>query len=207
MGVTWVRLTPPLPFKGAGGGAAWAPRDFHTVSLLPDGSVVLIAGQNFSGLLDDVWRFNPVGSTSGNPIHTFTSNVNTVTLQVYTSNGFTNITDGIETSPKNATYSNAWTRAMTADQHGVAVGYAYAPNTSPTVPEIFTSFNNTDNTGDVGVVTKFGVMLLSTSGTIITHAHSGNIYNLGGVSSEPTDHIVITMWDNDGYDSYGSDSD
>jgi hypothetical protein len=40
----------------------------------------------------------------------------------------------------------------------------------------------------------------------ITSAVSGTIYNIGGVSSEPTNHLVITMWGVNAYtDSYSDD--
>jgi hypothetical protein len=44
------------------------------------------------------------------------------------------------------------------------------------------------------------------SGSIITTAASGDVYNIGGVSSEPTDHIVVTMWDVNAYPGGYSDN-
>ncbi len=38
-----------------------------------------------------------------------------------------------------------------------------------------------------------------TSGCVITHAVSGDIYNIGGVSGESTRNIIFTMWDNKAY--------
>jgi hypothetical protein len=42
-----------------------------------------------------------------------------------------------------------------------------------------------------------------TSTCVITHAVPGDIYNIGGVSNEPTTHIEFTMWDNSAYGSKG----
>lgn len=38
-----------------------------------------------------------------------------------------------------------------------------------------------------------------TSSYVVINAVSGDIYNIGGVSNEPTTHIVFTMWDNATY--------
>jgi len=38
-----------------------------------------------------------------------------------------------------------------------------------------------------------------TSNCVITHAIPGDVYNIGGVSSEPTTHIEFTMWKNSAY--------
>jgi len=42
-----------------------------------------------------------------------------------------------------------------------------------------------------------------TSGCVITHAVPGDVYNIGGVSSEPTTHIEFTLWENSAYSSRG----
>ena len=38
---------------------------------------------------------------------------------------------------------------------------------------------------------------------VITNAAPGDIYNIGGVSSDPTNHIEFTMWANSAYGSRG----
>jgi PKD repeat protein len=56
--------------------------------MMPDGSIVLIGGQDSVGLKNDVWRLMPVGSSVQNPSHTYTtSGIYKVTLQVYNAGG------------------------------------------------------------------------------------------------------------------------
>ena len=62
------------------------------------------------------------------------------------------------------------------------------------------------NLFDWGVTASFGFVLVnvtvggsSTSNYAVFTANSGDIYNIGGVSSEPTNNILITAWDNDLY--------
>lgn len=62
----------------------WEGRYWHNSVVLPDGSVILLGGG-----LKDVWRFNPAGSSSQNPSHTYTTAGNfTATLQAFNSAGF-----------------------------------------------------------------------------------------------------------------------
>jgi hypothetical protein len=47
------------------------------------------------------------------------------------------------------------------------------------------------------------VTFTGSSSCIITAAVPGDVYNIGGVSNEPTTHIEFTMWDNSAYGSKG----
>ena len=72
---------------------------------------------------------------------------------------------------------------------------AYAGNTPPLY---IAGGYSTKEEGDVWKYTSDGGGGF-TSGTVITHAQTGDIYNIGGVSSEPTDAILITAWNNNLY--------
>ncbi|WP_321506807.1 DUF3821 domain-containing protein [uncultured Methanoregula sp.] len=79
-GVTW---TPVNVSSG------WTARYGHSSVVMPDGSIVMMGGWDNSGYKNDVWRFNPAGSSAQNPSHTYTV-VGTypVALQAYNANGF-----------------------------------------------------------------------------------------------------------------------
>jgi hypothetical protein len=51
----------------------WSARDSHKSLALLDGSIVTIGGYSYneSDFVNDTWRFNPVGSTSQNPVHEY----------------------------------------------------------------------------------------------------------------------------------------
>jgi PKD repeat protein len=57
-GATWVQVN-------ASGG--WAPRNHHSTVGMPDGSILLMGGS-----YNDVFRYNPVGSSAQNPSHVYT---------------------------------------------------------------------------------------------------------------------------------------
>ncbi len=68
----------------------WGPRGAHTSLLMPDGSIVLMGGNSTAAVAkNDVWRFNPVGSTTQNPSHTYTTaGTYKVALQAYNTAGY-----------------------------------------------------------------------------------------------------------------------
>jgi PKD repeat protein len=60
---------------------------------MPDGSIILMGGGTDiaanSGYKNDVWRYQPVGSSNKNPSHTFTTpGIYSVALQVFNSEGY-----------------------------------------------------------------------------------------------------------------------
>jgi PKD repeat protein len=81
-GATWTNLT-------ASSGPGWIARDDHTTIVVPDGSIVLMGGRAVDGLKNDVWRFQPVGSSTQNPTHTYTTpGIYPVALQAYNTGGY-----------------------------------------------------------------------------------------------------------------------
>ena len=83
MGETWTQQT---------ANAAWQARAGHTSVVMPDGSIVLMAGGGYYNLLNDVWRLPTAGSSLQNPSHTYTASGNyTVALQVSNDGGYSSI--------------------------------------------------------------------------------------------------------------------
>ena len=67
----------------------WPKRNGQTGVLIPDGSIILMGGYNLPTFYNDTWRFQPVGSSSQNPLHTYTAVGNySVALQAYNSGGY-----------------------------------------------------------------------------------------------------------------------
>ncbi len=76
-GATWTQVS---------SSAGWSARLSHSSVAMPDGSIVLMGGASS----DDVWRFQPAGSSAQNPSHTFTTpGTYEVALQVYNADGYT----------------------------------------------------------------------------------------------------------------------
>jgi PKD repeat protein len=53
-GATWTQMT---------ASAKWSARTYHSSVAMPDGSIVLMGGQDSSGILNDVWRSTDNGAT------------------------------------------------------------------------------------------------------------------------------------------------
>jgi outer membrane protein assembly factor BamB len=69
--------------------AEWSPRAYHGSVVMPDGSIVLIAGYDNNVTKNDVWRMSPVGSSVQNPMHTYTQpGTYSVALQASNANGY-----------------------------------------------------------------------------------------------------------------------
>jgi ribosomal protein S28E/S33 len=83
IGATWTQVTT---------NAAWLARIAHSSVVMPDGSIVMMGGQysgGQSGYKNDVWRYQPAGSSSQNPIKTYTvPGIYNVSLQAYNSGGY-----------------------------------------------------------------------------------------------------------------------
>ena len=80
-GATWTQLSV---------NPDWVARWGHSSIAMPDGSIVLMGGYNNSNVcMNDIWRFNPVGSSSQNPLHVYTtSGIYQVSLQAYNADGY-----------------------------------------------------------------------------------------------------------------------
>ncbi|MFA5414010.1 MAG: PKD domain-containing protein [Methanoregula sp.] len=79
-GATWTQMT---------ASAGWSARYGHSSVAMPDGSIVLMGGANSSNYYNDVWRFQPAGSSVQNPLHTYiTPRIYSVALQTYNAGGY-----------------------------------------------------------------------------------------------------------------------
>jgi PGF-pre-PGF domain-containing protein len=81
-GVTWIEIN---------SSAEWSARGTFNSVVMPDGSIVLLGGISRGGIgvEYDVWRFNPVGSSAQNPVHTYTApGTYQVTLQAYKASSY-----------------------------------------------------------------------------------------------------------------------
>ncbi len=78
-GTTWTLMN---------AGSGWSARYGHSSVVMPDGSIVLIGGDD-GGASNDVWRFQPAGSSEQNPVHTYTTwGIFDVTLEVQNADGY-----------------------------------------------------------------------------------------------------------------------
>ncbi|MDO9325924.1 MAG: kelch repeat-containing protein [Methanoregula sp.] len=80
-GITWTLLNPS---------SGWAPRLHHASVAMPDGSIVILGGMDESfSLCNNVWRFQPVGSSLQNPAHTYAvAGTYPTALQVFNEVGY-----------------------------------------------------------------------------------------------------------------------
>jgi len=83
-GATWIQMN---------SSAEWSGRVDHSSVVMPDGSIVLMGGDDSGGhYFNDVWRLNPAGSSAQNPLHVYTTpGTYQVSLQVYNVSGFNSI--------------------------------------------------------------------------------------------------------------------
>jgi PGF-pre-PGF domain-containing protein len=82
-GATWAQVT---------AGAGWSARFWYSGVAMPDSSIVIMGGRDSSGPVNDVWRFNPVGSSVRNPSHTYLiPGIYQVALQAYNAGGYTSM--------------------------------------------------------------------------------------------------------------------
>ena len=72
--------------------AGWSDREGHTSVVMPDGSILLAGGFDKTGISrNDIWRFQPAGSSEQDPTHTYTRpGTYSIALQVYNTAGFNN---------------------------------------------------------------------------------------------------------------------
>jgi len=79
-GAAWTRIN---------ASAGWTGRSRYCSVAIPDGSIVVMGGGTDLVIKNDVWRFQPAGSSIQNPSHTFTTVGNyTVALQAYNAGGY-----------------------------------------------------------------------------------------------------------------------
>ncbi|KAF5082580.1 Galactose oxidase, central domain [anaerobic digester metagenome] len=82
-GAHWTNITPQDP------GDLWTARHAHTSVALPDGSIVIMGGNNGTNRLNDTWQLQPAGSSLQNPTHTYTApGTYSPTLQAFNADGY-----------------------------------------------------------------------------------------------------------------------
>ncbi len=185
-GVTWTQLTPS---------AGWSARSGHSSVAMPDGSIVLMGGQDSNGYKNDVWCFVPTGSSAQNPSHTFTKpGIYPVTLQAYNTYG------------SNSTRKTGYI-AVTGSLTPVADFTANV--TSGTVP-LAIKFTDTSTGSPIGWAWFFGdenwtppwTQVNASAGWSIRQGHTsvvmpdGSIVLMGGVDSSGTKNDVWRSTDN-----------
>ena len=159
--------------------------------------VVLTQGSGWSATTNGSGYFSTSANTTLNSLTVNTSGYRSVTISVPI---FATHYDG----------SFVISGSLTQDAT-VSNGYAFITDNQKTFfanslsGRILTIHGGIDD-GDTGIIVGntpntilVGGVSGASSGTIITGATSGNIYNIGGVSSEPTNQIVITLWENAWY--------
>jgi PKD repeat protein len=95
MNDTWLSRDKGVSWILTNASSGWTARDGQSSNLLPDGSIVLIGGNDVvNGSKNDTWKLTPQGSTIQNPVHTYTIAGNFSVL-LRTSNAFgSNTTPG-----------------------------------------------------------------------------------------------------------------
>ena len=124
-GVTWTRIN---------AGAGWVGRNAHSSVVIPDGNIILMGGYDGSNYKNDVWSFNPSGSSLQNPIHTYVSFGNySVVLQAYNSDKYNATIPGrywINVSPVVPTAS--FTSSVTSGNEPLSVSFVDTSTDTPT---------------------------------------------------------------------------
>jgi uncharacterized delta-60 repeat protein len=180
-GATWTEVT---------ASAGWSGRWTQTCVVMPDGSIVLMGGGDSGGLKNDVWRFNPAGSSVQNPSHTYTTaGIYQIALQAFNNIGF-NITlktgyitvssGGGGTAP-----SASFSSTSTSGTAPLTVSFTDSSSGSPTGWAWF--FGDENYTGAWTQQTPGAGW-----GTRAEHTNvvmpDGSIVLMGGLHSSPTDY-------------------
>jgi hypothetical protein len=193
-GSSWVQQT---------GTASWSARSSHMSVTLISGEILTMGGYTAAAALNDVWISTDKGVTwtaqtsgaawspRGQCGITRLSN-NTVMIMGGADYNYIPNNEVWKSTDKGAT----WTQVTNPS---VPWGARYGMDAVTVSGDSMVMIAGDDNTSSpLAEVWKYNVASAS-SGTIITGATSGNIYNIGGVSSEPTNQIVITLWENAWY--------
>ncbi|MFA5267671.1 MAG: hypothetical protein WC379_06835 [Methanoregula sp.] len=138
-GTTWTQMTES---------SGWPVRNTHSSVMMPDGSILLMGGDGsilYDGIYhNDVWRFQPAGSSEQDPVHTYaTPGTYPVALQVYNSKGYNStLKNGYITVGALNTAFNVITIAVDPSgdmRSGVPLNVTYTVHLSGTGEETFRS--------------------------------------------------------------------
>lgn len=156
--------------------AEWSPRAYHGSVVMPDGSIVLIAGYENNNTKNDVWRMSPIGSSVQNPTHTYTQPGNySVALQVSNTGAYSSVrkTGYITVTPKPPVIDWQKTIGGSKDEYSDFI-LRTSTNTIVIAGETDSSDGDINATGFHGL-SDIVVANLDQSGNIIwKHAYGGH---------------------------------
>jgi hypothetical protein len=177
--------------------AEWSKRSFLLGAALSDDSILLIGGYNGGTYYKDVWRSTDLGS------HWSCLTSTTVCPDTYGELVVLSDDSLILAGGKTISYSDdmciTWETLpfLTGKNTNWNYGIAYISGYGVVI-------QGGDDYNYYGYYGRAWVLSENTSGTAaIINASPGDIYNIGGVSSDPTNHIEFTMWANSAYGSRG----
>jgi len=199
-GVTWTQQT---------ASAGWSARRNPSVVSMPDGSIVIMGGGIRSSpyCTNDVWRSTDNGATwtcmtSGavwSPRQYFSS-VCLSDGSIVIMGGLNSLTSIPTNDVWKSTDSGATWTQLTDDTWSIRSALGSTTLSGDIV--VVVGGRNPDTDVWYNDVWKYAP--LGASGNcVITSAVPGDIYNIGGVSGDPTNHIEFTMWANSAYGSRG----
>ncbi|MDP3396887.1 MAG: DUF3821 domain-containing protein [Methanoregula sp.] len=162
----------------------WDTRVGHTSVAMPDGSIVLMGGKDDTSAKNDVWRFNPVGSTTQNPSHTYTTaGTYKVALQTYNTAGY------------NSTRKPDFV-TVSADPNAPKV--SFTSNVTSGVVPLTVAFNDTSTGSPVSWEWSFGDNTSSTEQNPVHTFQKPQVNNVrlkvansGGLTNQTMQQIVV----------------
>jgi hypothetical protein len=182
--------------------AGWSGRVGHISVPLSDGGILIMGGQNVETYdsYNDVWRSDDYGASWYCVTSNAGWNARSYFGGVELSGGVVYITGGESDAFYNDMWKSAdggatWECVLSSGEWVVSPGGVFLDKVS----------NNLLLIPAVGSqIQESWIYYLSTggggsSGTVITSAVSGDIYNIGGISGESTKNIIFTMWKNRAY--------
>ncbi|HPE06138.1 MAG TPA: sialidase family protein [Smithellaceae bacterium] len=194
-GATWACMT---------SSAGWSGRIGHISVPLSDGGILIMGGQNVDtyASYNDVWRSDDYGASWDCVTSNAEWSARSYFGGVELSGGVIYITGGVS----DAYYNDMWKSAdggVTWECVVVSGEWVASP-----LGGVFLDRTVSNNLLFIqptnGLLEESWIYYLSTggggsSGTVITSAVSGDIYNIGGISGESTKNIIFTMWKNRAY--------
>jgi hypothetical protein len=180
--------------------APWSAREYHGSVTTEDGDIFVIGGQCMYTQLNDVWRSPDYGiswtcmtsNAEWIPRHGMGVACLSGCIYIFGGSPSTDNVDWQQDVWKSDTDGATWTCVMSNTVWAGDFNNMAGATLSSTIVVV--------NQEMSGAVWKYSPAGGGGGDTIITASASGDVYNIGGVSSEPTDHIIVTMWDNSSYD-------
>lgn len=194
-GVTWIELNEVLnPARGYVGSVG-----------LSDGSII-IAGGSGSGFYNDVWRFNPVGSTEQNPVHTYTDEgLYRVSLQVRNALTTSSVTRSDYINITNTASESNFTSVNNVGFRPLTAGFTDASRFSPTDWDWYVGGNKVSD--DQNPLITFEANGVYDINLYTSNAYGGSWANRTGyvvVGTAPAESSLQVNEDSQFYDSMGS---